>query len=49
MDIKPEDHFRQKLTELKCIGLQWADRANKVHGVLLIKSLTLFHIVLISH
>ncbi|XP_044485625.1 lysine-specific demethylase 5A isoform X2 [Mangifera indica] len=30
MDIKPEDHFRQKLTELKCIGLQWADRANKV-------------------
>ncbi|KAJ0048148.1 hypothetical protein Pint_15199 [Pistacia integerrima] len=30
VDITPEDHFRQKLTELNCIGLQWADRAKKV-------------------
>ncbi|KAK8584321.1 hypothetical protein V6N13_109707 [Hibiscus sabdariffa] len=30
MGILPEDHFRLKLSELKDIGLQWADRANKV-------------------
>ncbi|KAF5729995.1 lysine-specific demethylase 5B isoform X2 [Tripterygium wilfordii] len=30
MNIPPEDHFRQKLVELECIGLWWADRAKKV-------------------
>lgn len=30
ISIPPEDHFRQKLTELKCIGLQWAENAKKV-------------------
>lgn len=49
MDITPEDRFRQKLTELNCIGLQWADCAKKVLRVLLIKSLDLFHIVFMSH
>uniref|UniRef100_A0A5B7BX15 Putative lysine-specific demethylase 5B isoform X4 n=1 Tax=Davidia involucrata TaxID=16924 RepID=A0A5B7BX15_DAVIN len=28
--IPPEDHFRKKLTEVKHIGLQWADKAKKV-------------------
>lgn len=32
--IPPEDHFRMKLTELKHIGLQWADRAKKVQKLL---------------
>ncbi|XP_012086902.1 lysine-specific demethylase 5B isoform X2 [Jatropha curcas] len=30
LNIPPEDYFRQKLIELKHIGLQWADRAEKV-------------------
>ncbi|XVF51494.1 hypothetical protein PTKIN_Ptkin04bG0189600 [Pterospermum kingtungense] len=30
MNIFPEDYFRLKLSELKHIGLQWADRAKKV-------------------
>ncbi|WCJ26280.1 Lysine-specific demethylase 5D [Euphorbia peplus] len=30
VNIPPEDYFRQKLTELKHIGLQWADNAKKV-------------------
>ena len=33
ISIPPEDHFRQKLTELKCIGLQWAENAKKVLSV----------------
>lgn len=33
MNILPEDYFRLKLSALKDIGLQWADRAKKV-GVL---------------
>lgn len=39
MSIPPGDHFKQKLTEIKHIGLQWADRAKKVVGTLLIISL----------
>ncbi|KAL6182188.1 hypothetical protein ACLB2K_043611 [Fragaria x ananassa] len=30
VNIPPEDYFKQKLTELKCSGLQWADKAKKV-------------------
>ncbi|OMO58640.1 hypothetical protein COLO4_34455 [Corchorus olitorius] len=30
INILPEDHFRMKLSELKVVGLQWADRAKKV-------------------
>ena len=30
LNIPPEDHFRQKLTEVKCVCLQWADYAKKV-------------------
>ncbi|KAL4603864.1 hypothetical protein ACB092_10G153600 [Castanea dentata] len=30
MSIPPEDYYRQKLTEVKRIGLQWAERARKV-------------------
>ncbi|KAG6685054.1 hypothetical protein I3843_12G093300 [Carya illinoinensis] len=30
MNIPPEDHYRQRLTEVKCIGLQWAEHAKKV-------------------
>ncbi|KAJ4712113.1 Transcription factor jumonji (JmjC) domain protein [Melia azedarach] len=30
MNISPKDHFREKLTDLNCIGLQWIDIAKKV-------------------
>ncbi|XP_059661778.1 lysine-specific demethylase JMJ17 isoform X2 [Cornus florida] len=30
ISIPPEDHFMQKLTEVKNIGIQWADKAKKV-------------------
>ncbi|XP_050266962.1 lysine-specific demethylase JMJ17 isoform X1 [Quercus robur] len=30
MSIPPEDYYRQRLTEVKRIGLQWAERARKV-------------------
>ncbi|KAF4403837.1 hypothetical protein CsatB_003771 [Cannabis sativa] len=30
LNIPPEDHFRQKLTEVKRVGLKWADHAKKV-------------------
>ncbi|CAL9030117.1 unnamed protein product [Prunus brigantina] len=30
LNIPPGDYYRQKLTEVKCIGLQWADNAKKV-------------------
>ncbi|GAV57946.1 PHD domain-containing protein/ARID domain-containing protein/JmjC domain-containing protein/JmjN domain-containing protein/zf-C5HC2 domain-containing protein/PLU-1 domain-containing protein [Cephalotus follicularis] len=30
INISPKDHFRQRLTELKHIGLQWAEHAKKV-------------------
>ncbi|PON84593.1 Autoimmune regulator [Trema orientale] len=30
LNIPPEDHFRLKLTEVKRVGLQWADYAKKV-------------------
>ncbi|KAA8522400.1 hypothetical protein F0562_013239 [Nyssa sinensis] len=30
INIPPEDHFRKKLTEVKHIGMQWADKAKKV-------------------
>ncbi|KAB1200329.1 Lysine-specific demethylase 5A [Morella rubra] len=30
MNIPPEDHYRQRLTEVKRIGLQWAENAKKV-------------------
>ena len=46
MSIPPEDHYRQRLTEVKCIGLQWAERARKVYKFLILTlscSLTLSH------
>uniref|UniRef100_A0A2N9J2S4 Zinc finger PHD-type domain-containing protein n=1 Tax=Fagus sylvatica TaxID=28930 RepID=A0A2N9J2S4_FAGSY len=30
MNIPPEDHYRQRLTEVQRIGSQWAERARKV-------------------
>ncbi|WCJ37793.1 hypothetical protein M5689_018894 [Euphorbia peplus] len=30
INVPPEDYFRQKLTELEHIGLEWADNAKKV-------------------
>ncbi|CAK9184600.1 unnamed protein product, partial [Ilex paraguariensis] len=30
ISIPPEDYFRQRLTEVRHIGLQWADKAKKV-------------------
>lgn len=36
MNIPAEDYFLQRLSELKHIGLQWADHANKVGSALLI-------------
>ncbi|XP_050375974.1 lysine-specific demethylase JMJ17 [Argentina anserina] len=30
VNISPADYYKQKLTELKCSGLQWADKAKKV-------------------
>ncbi|KAM3736018.1 hypothetical protein ACB098_10G131500 [Castanea mollissima] len=30
MSIPPEDHYSQRLTEVKCIGLQWVERARKL-------------------
>ncbi|KAK9276591.1 hypothetical protein L1049_006126 [Liquidambar formosana] len=35
LSIPPEDHFWQKLNELKRIGLQWADIAKKVQNMLI--------------
>ncbi|EXB37360.1 Lysine-specific demethylase 5A [Morus notabilis] len=32
LKIPPEDHFRQKLTEVKRVGMHWADYAKKVAG-----------------
>lgn len=29
--IPPEDYFRERLTEVRHIGLQWADTAKKVY------------------
>lgn len=34
MNVPPKDYFKQKLTELKSIGLQWADKAKKVRALL---------------
>lgn len=30
MDISPEDHYMLKLTNVNCLGLQWAELAKKV-------------------
>lgn len=42
MNIPPEDYYRQKLTEVKCMALQWADNAKKVHSTDNFISLSLF-------
>ena len=36
MSIPPEDHHRQRLTEVKRIGLQQAERARKVYKFLIL-------------
>ena len=43
MSIPPEDYYRQRLTEVKRIGLQWAERARKVYKFLDTHSLLLSH------
>ena len=46
MSIPPEDYYRQRLTEVKRIGLQWAECARKVYKFLILTlscSLSLSH------
>lgn len=33
MNIPPEDHYKQRLMEVKRVAMQWADYAKKVHSI----------------